>query len=253
MGGFYDVTNLPTFKVNNPQVAIQQGVNDFRQYQTHLYGVQNVYPNDRVLNPNTEAGSFANPGVTLTLEEVINGCAHSIRTPSFEGAFDNNGTGAFIPSQVKRYYINYLPTSLTFNTGTFFPSDYAIAANFGFKNNQGYRYYDANGVQVQTLQQSAESHLSGIPKGFGVGPNFIVGRGTEILLLWNNAYTSGQPKTSRYLLRNAYDWISAGLLLGPSSSADAYNPASTGVTGQEVPSDGVVMVPVEFQSSQWYL
>lgn len=252
MGGFYDVTNLPTFRVNNPQTILQQGVNDFRQYQNHLYGVQNVYPDDRVLDPVTEAGSFANPGVTLTLDEVINGCAHSIRTPIYTGAFAGNGTGPFIPSQVKTYYINYLPTALTSNTGTFYPSDYAVASNFGFKSNKtnGYRYYDENGVEVQTLNLSAESHLSSIPKGFSVGPNFIVGRGTEILLLVNDPYTAGQPKTARYLLRNVYDWISAGQLLGP--TGDAYDPTSTGLSGDEIPSGGVIMVPVEFQAQKWY-
>jgi hypothetical protein len=244
MGGFYDVTNLPTFKVNNPQVAIQQGVNDFRQYQTHQFGIQSAYPDITL----TTEGTATAPGLTLSLDLVINGCQHIIRTPTNLDAFPD-GTGAFVPSQVRRFYVNYLPSSLTSNTGTFYPSDYAVAANFGFKNNQGYRYYDANGVEVQTLQQSAESHLAGIPKNFGIGPTFDIGRGTEILLMWNDPYTAGQPLAARYLVRNSLDWISAGNNLAP--LGDAYRANIAPFQSDPTP-DRVILAPAQSLSPQWF-
>ncbi len=247
MGGFYDVTNLPTFRVNNPQTILQQGVNDFRQYQNHQFGIQSAYPDITLL---TE-GTATVPGETLSLDLVINGCHHIIRTPVYTGAFADGGYGAFDPSLVKRYYVNYLPTALTFNTGNFYPSDYAVASNFGFKSNKtnGYRYYDENGAEVQTLNLSAESHLSSIPKNFGIGATFEIGRGTEIMLMWNDAYTTGQPLTARYLVRNSLDWISAGNNLSP--LGDAYDANIAPFESDPTP-ERVVLAPVQSITPQWF-
>jgi hypothetical protein len=262
MGGFYETENLGNFVVNNPQVTLQQSSQDFRQYQYHQFGIQSAYP-EIVLNQTYSSGA---PRV-LTLDEVINGCKLIIKTPAYTGAFIglNEVPNAFNPAAVKRYYVNYLPSSLTANTGTKYPSDYAVLANFGFKNFNGFRYYNL-GNPVDTLAAADESHLWGIPKGFGIGPSFDVGRGTEILLLWNNPYKAGQPLEARFLLRNAFDWTSASIaggagLLAP-YTGNAYKPNLAPFQADLVPDpdgeesrqaiNGVILVPAAQYSAQWY-
>ncbi len=270
MSGFYDVENLGEFSVTNQAVQTQYTVRNLVQNETHEYGVMSVFPNDTVL---TQTYSAAEP-LTLTNEFIISGMTRCIRTPDNTGAFANGGTGAFVPSQVKRYYINYLPTSMIqFDPVTkFFPSDYQIATNFGFSTNNSYRYYDASNQELPVFSNLVdETHLSGIPKYFGVGPNIQLGRGTEVLLMWNlPAPSLGYPLTARYLLRNAYDWLTSTTINGPAS--DCYNPKlapyqndlniniipaagnpNGNLFGKANSTNGVIMVPIPNHSAQWYV
>lgn len=255
--GFYNTQNLASFGVNSPQIKIWNAIDDLRQFQYHQIGIQNAFPEVEL----SETYSPTEP-LVLTLDEVINGARNLYYTNDFTGAFD--GDDEFVPSLVKRFYVNYLPSSLMQNTNTKFPSDYAVAANFGFKTNNGYRYY-ANELQVQTSETATESHIFGIPKNFGIAPTFRVGRGTEILLMWNNPYKPNQPLEARFLVRNAIDWLSAGLLKGPGSAAydpslDPYGddpvPQTTypnGVPIAGVPTNGVVFAPEPYSlSTQWF-
>jgi hypothetical protein len=251
--GFYETENLGDFVVKNPQVTLQQISQNFRQYQYHQIGIQNAFPEYEL----TETGTKTSP-ITLTLDEVINGAKNLYFTNDYTGAFANGGTGAYIPSQVKRFYVNYLPKSLMENTKTKFPSDYAVLANFGFKNYEGFRYYSDEFEQNATAENATESHLWGIPKNFGIAPTFRVARGTEILLMWNNPYKPGQPLEARFLLRNAYDWLSCGQLLGPGSNAYLPNLIFTNdplpdTTLSGAPTNGVVLTPEPYGlSTQWF-
>jgi hypothetical protein len=253
--GFYDVQNLGNFTVSNQQISLQQNVQDLRQYQYHQMGIQNAFPENEL----TITGTAAAPGRTLTLDEVLNGAKNLYFTKDYTGAFLGNGTGAFVPSLVKRYYVNYLPTSIMGNTDTKYPSDYAVIANFGFKNYEGYRYYTDEFDQNATAENATESHLWGIPKNFGVAPPFRVGRGTEILLMWNNPYKPNQPLEARFLLKNAYDWLSINGLQGPLSQA--YNPnlapyesdPAPDTTLAGAPTNGVLFTPEPYGlSTQWF-
>ena len=257
--GFYNTQNLASFGVNSPQIKMWNAIDNLRQFQNHQYGIQNAFPEVEL----SETYSATEP-LELTLDEVINGAPNLYYTNDFTGAFD--GSDEFVPSLVKRFYINYLPKSLMQNTNTKFPSDYAVAANFGFNSTNGFRYY-ANELEEATAATANETHLFGIPKNFGIAPTFRVGRGTEILLMWNNPYVNGGqgPPTARFLVRNAIDWLSAGLLKGPSSSA--YNPSlapygsdpvpqTTYPNGSPiagVPTNGVVFAPEPYSlSTQWF-
>jgi hypothetical protein len=266
MSGFYNVENLPRFNVNNPQINILMSVDDLREFQYHQNGIQNAFPQFNLTELNAENPQSASAPYELTLMEVINGAKNLYYTEDYTGAFAFNGTGDFIPSQVKRFYVNYLPSSLMRNVDTKFPSDYAVAENFGFKINNGYRYYNNELSEGATAENATESHIWGIPENFGIGPPFRVGRGTEILLMWNNPYVNGGlgAPTARFLLRNAYDWLSAGLLKGPASAA--YNPSTyfpsdpvpqttypNGVPIAGIPTNGVIFCPEPYSlSTQWF-
>ena len=256
MAGFYDVQNLGEFNVTNQAIQTQYTVRNLVQNETHQYGIQSNYPDDTVL---TQTYSATVP-LELTNEFIISGMTRCIRTPTFTGAFADGGTGAFVPSQVKRYYINYLPTSMMrFDPVTkLFTSDYQIATNFGFSTNNSLRYYDGNGVEQPTFNNTVdETHLDGIPQYFGVGPNIQLGRGTEVLLMWNLPNGTTYPLRARYLLRNAYDWLTNTTINGPLS--DCYNPNLAPYASDPVPSgtanstNGVIMVPIANHSAQWYV
>jgi hypothetical protein len=264
--GFYNTQNLATFGVNNPQIKIWNAIDDLRQFQYHQIGIQNAFPQVSLTELDAIDPQSATSPLELTLDEVINGAKNLYYTEDYTGAFD--GDNEFVPSQVKRFYVNYLPNSLMQNTNTKFPSDYAVAANFGFKVNNGYRYYSNELPEGATAENATESHIFGIPENFGIAPTFRVGRGTEILLMWNNPFETPvngvQPLRARYLLRNAIDWLSAGLLKGPGSSA--YNPnlyfpsdpapQTTYPNGSPiagVPTNGVVFAPEPYGlSTQWF-
>ena len=244
----------------------KKDIDELRQFQNHQNGIQNAFPQFNLTKLNNNNPQSATAPLELNLMDIINGAKNLYYTEDYSGAFAMNGTGEFIPSQVKRYYVNYLPSSLMRNIDTKFSSDYIVAENFGFKITNEYRYYNNELSDGATAENATESHLSCIPENFGIGPPFRVGRGTEILLMWNNPYVNGGQNnvTARFLLRNSYDWLSAGLLKGPKSSA--YNPSTyfpndpipettypNGVSIAGIPTNGVVFCPEPYTlSTQWF-
>jgi hypothetical protein len=203
MSGFYDVENLPRFNVNNPQTYVQQGVQNLRAYQSNMIGPMN--PVHTVVLPETT--TLANP-YELSFDQALNANQYRFNSPTNTGAFLYGGSGPLISvSSLKRYYVCLAPN--TFLNGTTNENtrqaDFAVAENYGFANLSDPARADTDrSITVQ------------VPKYFFLAATFIIGRGTEILFMFQKEDGTFEPF---YLARNMLDFMGPEGFPGPTSSA----------------------------------
>jgi hypothetical protein len=200
--GFYETENLPTFSVKNQQTYLQQSVQNLRSYQSNMIGPMGAAHTIDLTQTYSSGAPFA-----LSFEQALNANQYRIRTPNYTGAFLYGGSGPLISANsLKRYYVCIAPNSfVNGDANNTREADIAVSTNYGFNNLPNTSRADTDrSITVQ------------IPPYFWLAATYALGRGTELLLMFQNDDGTFAPW---YLFRNFLDFMGPEGFPGPTSSA----------------------------------